>query len=123
MPVDFDAAQTFDLFLKLHFVFDTEFQTNLIPMVNFLLHFVFQMKVPKFVPSTKMKEVFNKLSKDSVDNAVEDAAQLLHDVELTENNVHQEAFAESGNQCVVARPGERTKNIRRNAKAPAAKKK
>lgn len=55
VPDDFDAAQTFDLFFKVHKVFNLDFDPNIKPMMQFIEHSIFGIKIARFRESLQMK--------------------------------------------------------------------
>lgn len=57
LPGNFDMIATFDLFLKLHFVFGLNFEPNIAPMANFCCYCMYKISVPGFKPTVRMKEL------------------------------------------------------------------
>lgn len=61
MPHDFDAIRTFDVFFKLIKIFDLHFDKNIVPMMNFIQHFIYKLLDNEIKPTTRMQDVFNRM--------------------------------------------------------------
>lgn len=58
----YDLVQTVDLFFKIHFVFNLNFDPNLVPMMNFMKCYIYELHDDSFVPSTTMIDIWTKLN-------------------------------------------------------------
>lgn len=56
-----DMISIFDIFFKVHFVFNIEFEPNLVPAMNFLQYYVYKMPIYGYKPSNRMIDIWNKL--------------------------------------------------------------
>lgn len=62
IPHDYSFTQAIDLLFKVHIVFNNAFDSNLINFFMFLKYFVYEIEFGNsYSPSTKMKEIFNKM--------------------------------------------------------------
>lgn len=60
VPIEFSFSQVFDLFFKIHHVFNVHYEDNLKNMMNFLQHFIYQ--IPGVVTPDSMKLIFQQLT-------------------------------------------------------------
>lgn len=60
IPDHFNINQVYDLWFKIHHIFNINFDKQLVNAMLFIQHFVYGMKGPK-KPTTKMEDVFNRL--------------------------------------------------------------
>lgn len=61
VPLCYDLVRTVDLYFKIHFVFNLNFDPNLAPMMNFMKYYVYELHNDSFTPSTKMIDIWNKI--------------------------------------------------------------
>lgn len=61
VPIGYDLIQVIDLYFKIHFVFNLNFEPNLAPMLNFFKYFVYELRNDNFTPPTKMLDIWNRL--------------------------------------------------------------
>lgn len=65
VPDTFTTAEIFDLFWKVHKVFNLDFDPNLKPMMKFIQHFIFCIETKRCNVTPRMKDLFNGLSNPS----------------------------------------------------------
>lgn len=61
VPSNVEMISIFDSFFKLHFVFNIDFEPNLVPAMKFLQYYVYKMPVYGYKPSNRMIDIWNKL--------------------------------------------------------------
>lgn len=61
VPESFNFVQTFDLFFKVHKVFNQSFEPSLVCMLTFVQHAIFSMPEDGVIPTPRMNEVLNML--------------------------------------------------------------
>lgn len=61
MPEGFDIGQTFDMFFKLHKVFNLNFEPNIKNAMNFVQHFIYGFKERGIKMTTRMEDVYNRV--------------------------------------------------------------
>lgn len=69
IPETYDIISVIDLFYKLHFVFDVDFEPNVSPMMVFLQRFVYNMIDRNRTPTNRMKEFWHKVNMVADNNA------------------------------------------------------
>lgn len=62
VPAEFTFIDAFDLFFKLHHVFNLGFDYALKPMMSFIQHYLYKIVQPDFKPTTHMVRVFTDIS-------------------------------------------------------------
>lgn len=60
--MEYDIKKTIDLLFKIHIVFDLRFDANLKYMFEFLQYYVYNMRENDIKPTTRMKDISNKLN-------------------------------------------------------------
>lgn len=60
MPQNFGLLETFDLFYKMHFVLDLDFDESMTNMMHFVQHYLYEDDGGKR-PSPSMKTLFNRM--------------------------------------------------------------
>lgn len=61
LPREYGFADVVDVFFKVHYVFSTEFEPNLTPLMSFLRHYLYKM-LDRRQPTNKMKEIWHKIT-------------------------------------------------------------
>lgn len=63
IPPSYDIVHTFDIFFKIHHIFDLNFDKNIVNAVHFIQHFIYNMTDINIYgkPSTRMEDVWNRL--------------------------------------------------------------
>lgn len=61
MPQGFDIGLTFDVFFKLHKIFNLNFEPNIKNAMNFVQHFVYGFKERGVKMTTRMEDVHNRV--------------------------------------------------------------
>lgn len=62
MPDGFGILETFDLFYKIHKVFNLKFEVNLKNMFCFIQNHIYKQTDKELKPTNRMTEIFSKLS-------------------------------------------------------------
>lgn len=60
MPVGFNAIQTFDIFFKLHKVFNLNFDRNIANALNFVQHYLYNFDEQGVKMTPRMEDVYNR---------------------------------------------------------------
>lgn len=63
VPLENSAVQTFDIFYKLHKVFNLKYEANIAPMMTFCEFFIYKLPIRSFRAGLKMTEIYNKMSR------------------------------------------------------------
>lgn len=67
VPEEFDFVETFDLFFKVHKVFNQVFEPDLAVMMGFIQNIIYKMNEIGVNPTNRMKEVETLLSQTKLD--------------------------------------------------------
>lgn len=62
LPLGYDINKTIDLLFKVHIIFGLKFDANLKNMFEFLQYFVYNIREKDLSPTTRMKDIFKKLT-------------------------------------------------------------
>lgn len=62
MPESFDFVDTFDLFFKVHKIFNQSFESHVMNMMKFIQHAIFEMSERGLNPTNRMKEIANMMN-------------------------------------------------------------
>lgn len=61
MPEGFDIVSTFDVFFKIHKIFNLHFEPNIKNAMNFAQHFLYGFKERGLKMTTRMEDIFNRV--------------------------------------------------------------
>lgn len=68
MPHDFDAIRTFDVFYKFIKIHNLHFDKNIVNMMNFVQHYIYNQPDRKIKPTPRMEDIFNRIIRLSEDS-------------------------------------------------------